>query len=105
MDGPRDPHDLLKVLGARELGRWLLLGAAHSMALGGAVWLVGEWLGSPETTVERLWLSFAWAAIGLAWLLSGTTRGDGTARSDRDCKAGFENGNSNTGSSRSRPRA
>jgi hypothetical protein len=67
-----------EVLGARELGRWLLLGAAHSMALGAAVWLVGEWLGSPETTVERLWLSFAWAAIGLAWLLSGTARGDRT---------------------------
>jgi len=56
--------------------RWLLLSAAHAMALGAAVWLVGEWLGSPDTTVERLWLSLAWAGIGLAWLVVATARGD-----------------------------
>ena len=44
--------------------------------LGAAAWRVGRWLGSPDTTVERLWLSFAWAAIGLAWLLFATARGD-----------------------------
>ncbi|MGH7607928.1 MAG: DUF2339 domain-containing protein, partial [Gemmatimonadales bacterium] len=34
---------------AREVWRWLLLAVAHAMALGAAVWLVGEWLGSPDT--------------------------------------------------------
>jgi uncharacterized membrane protein len=56
--------------------RWLLLTAAHAMTLGAAAWLVGEWLGSPDTTVERLWLSLAWAGIGLAWLVVATARGD-----------------------------
>jgi uncharacterized membrane protein len=56
--------------------RWLLLSIAHAMALGAAVWLVGEWLGSPDTTVERLWLSLAWAGIGLAWLVLATARED-----------------------------
>jgi hypothetical protein len=59
-----------------EPWRWLLLSVAHAMALGAAVWLVGEWLGSPDTTVERLWLSLAWAGIGLAWLMVATARGD-----------------------------
>ncbi|HUF90565.1 MAG TPA: DUF2339 domain-containing protein [Gemmatimonadota bacterium] len=60
----------------RGLWRWALLLAAHAMALAAAAWLVGEWLGSPDTTVERLWLSLAWAAIGLAWLFVATARGD-----------------------------
>ena len=55
---------------------WLVLVVAHAMALGGAAWLVDRWLGSPDTTVERLWLSFAWAALGLAWLLFATARDD-----------------------------
>jgi hypothetical protein len=61
---------------AREAWRWLLLAVGHAMALGAAVWLVGAWLGSPDTTIERLWLSLAWAGIGLAWLLVSTARGD-----------------------------
>lgn len=61
---------------ATRAWRWILLVPAHAMTLGAAAWLVGRWLGSPDTTVERLWLSFAWAAIGLAWLLFATARGD-----------------------------
>jgi hypothetical protein len=71
--GPRRGRDPERARGA---GRWILLLPAHAMALGAAAWLVGRWLGSPDTTVERLWLSFAWAAIGLAWLLFATARGD-----------------------------
>ncbi|HYO46995.1 MAG TPA: DUF2339 domain-containing protein [Gemmatimonadota bacterium] len=75
---------------AREAWRWLLLAVAHAMALGAAVWLVGEWLGSPDTTVERLWLSLAWAGIGLAWLMVATARGDRTlARSTLGIFAAF----------------
>jgi hypothetical protein len=71
--GPRRARDPDQ---AKGTGRWLLLLPAHAMALGAAAWLVGRWLGSPDTTVERLWLSFAWAAIGLAWLLFATARDD-----------------------------
>jgi hypothetical protein len=62
--------------GTRDGIRRAFLYTAHAMALGAAVWLVGEWLGSPDTTIERLWLSLAWAAIGLAWLFVATARGD-----------------------------
>ena len=55
---------------------WLLLVLAHAMTLGAAAWLIERWLVSPDTTVERLWLSFAWAAIGLAWLAFATARED-----------------------------
>lgn len=73
-----------------EPWRWLLLAVGHAMALGAAVWLVGEWLGSPDTTVERLWLSLAWAGIGLAWLMVATARGDRTlARSTLGIFAAF----------------
>ena len=72
---PRGPA-ARDVVEARDVWRWGLLAVAHAMALGAAAWLVGEWLGSPETTVERLWLSLAWAAIGLAWLFVATARGD-----------------------------
>jgi len=77
-------------IGVRDGLRRLFLLAAHGMALGAAVWLVGEWLGSPDTTVERLWLSLAWAAIGLAWLFVATARGDRTlARSTLAIFAAF----------------
>lgn len=66
----RDPDQ------ATRTGHWILLLPAHAMTLGAAAWLVGRWLGSPDTTVERLWLSFAWAAIGIAWLLFATARDD-----------------------------
>jgi uncharacterized membrane protein len=70
--------------------RWLLLAAAHAMTLGAAAWLVGEWLGRADTTVERLWLSLAWAGIGLAWLVVATARGDRTlARSTLGIFAAF----------------
>jgi hypothetical protein len=78
------------VIDAGVAWRWILLSVAHAMALGAAVWLVGEWLGSPDTTVERLWLSLAWAAIGLAWLVVATARGDRTlARSTLGIFAAF----------------
>ena len=75
---------------ANEPLRWLMLVLAHAMALGAAAWLVERWLGSPDTTVERLWLSCAWAAIGLVWLLLATARGDRTlARSTLGIFAAF----------------
>jgi hypothetical protein len=75
---------------AREAWRWPLLAVGHAMALGAAVWLVGAWLGSPDTTIERLWLSLAWAGIGLAWLMVATVRGDRTlARSTLGIFAAF----------------
>lgn len=72
---PRGPA-ARDVVEARDLWRWAFLLTAHAMALAAAAWLVGEWLGSPDTTVERLWLSLAWAAIGLAWLFVATAQGD-----------------------------
>ncbi|HET6361545.1 MAG TPA: DUF2339 domain-containing protein [Gemmatimonadota bacterium] len=70
--------------------RWLLLGLAHTMSLAATGWLVEQWLGSPDTTLERLWLSCAWAAIGLAWLLYATASDDRTlARSTLGIFAAF----------------
>jgi hypothetical protein len=60
------------------------------MSLAATGWLIQRWLGSPDTTVERLWLSCAWAAIGLAWLLYATASDDRTlARSTLGIFAAF----------------
>jgi uncharacterized membrane protein len=65
-------------LGSEPAIRALLLAAAHAVLLAGCAILVDRWVGEPdvETTVEHLWLSVAWAAVGVAWLVMALRRGD-----------------------------
>lgn len=68
----RRPLDEPSEQGARVL----LLFFAHALALGACALLVERWVGDPGTTVERLWLSLGWAAIGVGWLVAALVRGD-----------------------------
>lgn len=54
----------------------LLLTLSHAELLGACALLIDRWLGQPGTTVERLWLSFAWAAAGVAFLAAARRRRD-----------------------------
>lgn len=56
--------------------RVLVLGVAHVLVLISCALLVEQWVGEPDSTVERLWLSLAWAAVGVATLLLAFRRGD-----------------------------
>ena len=56
--------------------RALLLGIAHFLLLVGTSLLVDRWLGAPEGTVDRVWLSLAWAAMGIVALGIALARGD-----------------------------
>lgn len=55
---------------------WALVAVGHVQLLVGSAALVEAWMGAPGSTVERLWLSFAWAAIGIAWLAVAALRED-----------------------------
>lgn len=55
---------------------WVLLAVAHGQLLVGSAELVEAWVGTPGSTIERLWLSLAWAAIGVTWLAVAALRED-----------------------------
>lgn len=55
---------------------WTLVATGHAQLLVGSAALVEAWIGAPGSTIERLWLSFAWAVIGIAWLAVAALRED-----------------------------
>lgn len=56
--------------------RALLLSLSHAQLLGACALLIDRWAGESATTVEQLWLSFAWAVAGVAFLVVASRRRD-----------------------------
>lgn len=56
--------------------RLLLLALAHLQLLAACDLVIDRWLDEPETTIARLWLSLAWAVIGVAFLAAASRRRD-----------------------------
>ena len=67
---------LERPVAAEPAPRALLLAAAHLLLLASCAILVERWVGTPDTTVERLWLSLTWAAAAVATLAAALRRGD-----------------------------
>ena len=68
----------LRPRGLTAKRKGLLLGVAHTQALAAVALLVSRWWGDPATTLESLWLSLGWAAIGVGWLWVAVVGGDRT---------------------------
>jgi hypothetical protein len=62
--------------GADLAPRLLALVVAHALLLADTAYLVERWVGAPEATVDRFWLSLAWALIGVVALAAAFRRKD-----------------------------
>jgi uncharacterized membrane protein len=62
--------------GADPAPRAALLAAAHVVLLASCAILVDRWVEAPDSTVEHLWLSLAWAGAGVVSLAAALRRGD-----------------------------